>query len=453
MEEKIISSVFIDQKDLSTLAQSRTLNIEGDVGSVFTVNVIKINGTSKESYYDFNSKSFTEEFTSKNNLKVTLQSRSFLTPIRFALDTSGEVYRILVFASQKDNTIFSDRSHVTVREITQVGTTNVVFVFDSGKDKFAPAPFNLSLNSKYTTDPPAANVTTTGSTTSTEPVNVNINATITNADSDTHGFGLILPTDLEPYEQSSGSFINFGRINPESRIPYSIPDNAFYTEIVKKVDGAITSKNQVVFDDVDNLVVGMEIAFFSSGAVAYGATAADVSTITAIDGNTVTFNRNQTIGDNVDVTLRAYGPSLINSAFNYSIELLNFEAIGQDFSTSVRGSNTLPASSGEITFNLNGTRGISVGSRLFAQNMNTDGQNNVAQAVSQSSTAGTVALEFTGGANDIEALEVTEGSEVFITGSNRVIKISGTVVINSFPETNRNLNLDLTKFITQGRAS
>ena len=71
MEEKIISSVFIDQKDLSTLAQSRTLNIEGDVGSVFTVNVIKINGTSKESYYDFNSKSFTEEFTSKNNLKVT----------------------------------------------------------------------------------------------------------------------------------------------------------------------------------------------------------------------------------------------------------------------------------------------------------------------------------------------------------------------------------------------
>ena len=42
MEEKIISSVFIDQKDLSTLAQSRTLNIEGDVGSVFTVNVIMI---------------------------------------------------------------------------------------------------------------------------------------------------------------------------------------------------------------------------------------------------------------------------------------------------------------------------------------------------------------------------------------------------------------------------
>ena len=364
MEEKIISSVFIDQKDLSTLAQSRTLNIEGDVGSVFTVNVIKIKGTSKERYYDFNSKSFTEEFTSKNNLKVTLQSRSFLTPIRFALDTSG------------------------------------------GKDKFAPAPFNLSLNSKYTTDPPAANVTTTGSTTSTEPVNVNINATLTNADSDTHGFGLILPTDLEPYEQSSGNFINFGRINPESRIPYSIPDNAFYTEIVKKVDGAITSKKQVVFDDVDNLVVGMEIAFFSSGAVAYGATADDVSTITAIDGNTVTFNRNQTIGDNVDVTLRAYGPSLIN-----------------------------------------GTRGISVGSRLFAQNMNTDGQNNVAQSVSQSSTAGTVSLEFTGNVNDIEALEVTEGSEVFITGSNRVIKISGTVVINSFPETNRNLNLDLTKLI------
>jgi len=451
MEEKIISSVFIDQKNLSTLAQSRTLTIEGDIGSVFTVNVIKINGTSKESYYNFNSKSFTEDFTSKNNLKVTLQSKSFLTPITFALDTSGEVYRILVFASQKDNTIFSDRSHVTVKEITQVGTSNVVFNFDSGKDRFTPLPFSLSLDSKYTADPPASSITTTGSTTSTESVNVNVNATITNADNVTHGFGLILPTDIEPYEQSPGSFIEFGLVNPEQKIPYNIPDDVFYTEIVKKVNGAITNKNQVVFDDVENLVIGMEVAFFSSGAVAYGATANDTSKITAIDGNTVTFNRNQTIADNVDVTLRAYGPSLINSAFNYSVELLNFQAVGQKFVTTTKNDNTLPASQGEITFNLNSARGISVGSRLFCQNMNTFGQNNVVQSVNQ--TTGAVTLEFDGAVNDIVELTVAANSEVSVTGSNKVIKISGTIVIKSFPEVNRNLNLDLAKFITQGRAS
>ena len=58
--KKTINIVDIDQSDLSTLAQVRNLKVNGDIGSVFMVNVIKVNGTGKESYYNFKSKTISK---------------------------------------------------------------------------------------------------------------------------------------------------------------------------------------------------------------------------------------------------------------------------------------------------------------------------------------------------------------------------------------------------------
>ena len=100
MDIKTINSVKINQSNMSAAAQTRPLKIIGDVGANFTVNVIKINGTGKESYYNFKTSTFTNEFVSVNALQQTMSSSNFSIPIVFPADASGEVYSIIIIPSK-----------------------------------------------------------------------------------------------------------------------------------------------------------------------------------------------------------------------------------------------------------------------------------------------------------------------------------------------------------------
>jgi hypothetical protein len=434
--EKIINSVQINQKDLSTLSEVRNLKVSGDVGSVFNLNVIKVNGTNKESYYDFNSKTFTDEFTSKNNLNVILNTLSTTIPIKFAADTNGETYKILVLASEVDNTSFSNGSRVNVKEITQVGTTTVSIEVDNGKNKVA------SNANKYTADPPASAVTSTGSTTGTSSVNVPVTFVLTNANNDTHGLGLRLPTNVP-----SGVVTPAGYLTAAQTV-FSIPDTYFYSAIVRSASGSTSSSTTVTLTSVENLAIGMQVGYYGSSALA------SYPTITAISGNVVTLSSALSISDGDGVQFRAYGPQLIRTCFGYTVEFKNFIATGDNLFTTVRTTTELPASSGSVTIPVNGTRGISVGARFFGLNVNENSNNNVIQTVSSSEDSGSITIEdFAGNVDDIVALNVTAGSELLISGSNRVVTVTGTVVIKSYPESDFKVKLDLNKFITQGSAS
>ncbi len=434
--EKIINSVQINQKDLSTLSEVRNLKVSGDVGSVFNLNVIKVNGTNKESYYDFNSKTFTDEFTSKNNLNVSLNTLSTIIPIKFAADTNGETYKILVLASEVDNTSFSNGSRVNVKEITQVGTTTVSIEVDNGKNKVA------SNANKYTADPPASAVTSTGSTTSTSSVNAPVTFVLTNANNDTHGLGLRLPTDIP-----SGTVTPAGYLTAAQTV-FSIPDTYFYSAIVRNASGSTSSSTTLTLTSVENLAVGMQVGYYGSSVLA------SYPTITAINGNVVTLSSALSISDGDGVQFRAYGPQLIRTCFGYTVEFKNFIATGDNLFTTVRTTTELPASSGSVTIPVNGTRGISVGARFFGLNVNENSNNNVIQIVSSSEDAGSITIEdFAGNVDDIVALNVTAGSELLISGSNRVVTVTGTVVIKSYPESDFKVKLDLNKFITHGSAS
>ena len=434
--EKVINSVQINQKDLSTLSEVRNLKVSGDVGSVFNLNVIKVNGTNKESYYDFTSKTFTDEFTSKNNLNVSLNTLSTIIPIKFAADTNGETYKILVLASEVDDTSFSDGSRVNVKEITQVGTTTVSIEVDNGKMKVA------SNANKYTADPPASAVTSTGSTTSTSSVNVPITFVLTNANNDTHGLGLRLPTDVP-----SGVVTPAGYLTAAQTV-FSIPDTYFYSAIVRTTTGSTSSSTTVTLTSVENLAIGMQVGYYDNTVLA------SYPTITAINGNVVTLSSALSISDNVGIQFRAYGPQLIRTCFGYTVEFKRFIATGDNLFTTVRTTTELPASSGSVTIPVNGTRGISVGARFFGLNVNENSNNNVIQTVSSSEDSGSITIEdFAGNVDDIVALNVTAGSELLISGSNRIVTVTGTVVIKSYPESDFKIKLDLNKFITQGSAS
>jgi hypothetical protein len=317
-----------------------------------------------------------------------------------------------------------------------VGTTTVSIEVDNGKNKVA------SNANKYTADPPASAVTSTGSTTSASSVNAPVTFVLTNANNDTHGLGLRLPTDVP-----SGVVTPAGYLTAAQTV-FSIPDTYFYSAIVRYASGSTSSSTTVTLTSVENLAIGMQVGYYGSSVLA------SYPTITAISGNVVTLSSALSISDGDGVQFRAYGPQLIRTCFGYTVEFKNFIATGDNLFTTVRTTTELPASSGSVTIPVNGTRGISVGARFFGLNVNENSNNNVIQTVSSSEDSGSITIEdFAGNVDDIVALNVTAGSELLISGSNRVVTVTGTVVIKSYPESDFKVKLDLNKFITQGSAS
>tara|TARA_R100001510_G_C7642942_1_gene200487 strand:+ start:281 stop:1534 length:1254 start_codon:yes stop_codon:yes gene_type:complete len=416
--EKKINFIDIDTRVLPQIAQNRILNITGEQGANFNINIIKINGTSKETYYNFITKQFTEKFISANNLNVNLKTNSFSKLINFPADSTGDIYRIIVFAGE--NSVFINGSYVNVKNITQAGQATVIIQADPGADRA----------NYYTASPPAPTVSVTGSTAKTTSTDAIVDWTLTNASSNTYGFGLMLPSLVSTF---------------------SILDDYWYVEQAQVTDGAVTSSTSIVFSSTTNLYVGMELVSFNSGSVS------GTPLIEAIDGNRVILSVAQTVGDSVTATFRAYGKSLITNAFNINVDFIGFTATGVQLEKSIRSDVTQPTSDVLLTYNLNGTHGISGGSliRMTGFNINANGNNNLIISVAASAAQGSVSMEYNGATDqDItEAKVVTAGTKVQIIGCHQVIKVQGTVRINTFPDQNRKIYLDLNKFITVGAAS
>jgi len=424
MDKKIINLVQIDQSNMSSSAQTRSLKVVGEKDSGFNVNVIKINGTAKESYYNFKTKTFTNDFIAANSLNVILNTTVFSVPIRFPADSTGDVYSIIVIPSQKNNTVFKNGSGVVNKKITQVGQTTVFLELDNG------AAINSAFTAKYTANPPDSTVSSTGSTVQSISTSVPVDWTLTNTSSDANGFGFMLP----------------GR--PASN-EFEIPDSYWYTAKVQICNGTISSSTTLVLYSVDKLIVGMALSALSSGSVSGS------PVITAINGNTVTLSVAQSINNDVSITFRAYGLTLVSKVFGFNVVFNNFVARGTQLIKEVRTNTTFPASDGNVTLNLNGTYGVT-GNNLVSFNgfnVNANASNNLIASVSASSAAGSVVVEFLGAADGVVAAVVPVGTKIYINGSHQEIKITGTVIINKYPESGAKLALDLTKFITHGVAS
>ena len=418
--EKKINFINIDTRTLPQIAQNRILSITGEVGANFIINIIKINGNSKESYYNFLTKQFTESFISTNNLNVNLKTNSFSTVINFPADSTGDVYRIIVFAGE--DSVFVNGSYVNVKNITQAGESTIILEPDEGADR----------SNYYTSNPPAAAVSSIGSTAKTTYTDVAIDWTLTNASSDTYGFGLMLPD------------------RPATNL-FVIPDSYWYVAQTQVVNGAVTSSTTITLDSIANLYVGMEIASFTSGSVS------GTPLITEIDGNTITVSVAQTVGDGVTIEFRAYGRSLLTNAFGVNVDFINFNAKGTQLVKVIRTNTTQPVSDGAITYNLEGTYGIAGGSlvRMTGFNINENGNNNLIVSVTASASEGSVSMNYQG-STDADIREeniVPAGTDVEILGSHQIIRVQGTVRINKYPDQNRKIYLDLNKFITVGAAS
>lgn len=416
MTKKIIKKVFIDQSSMLDVGAKREITVFGEIGAEFNINIIKINGNSKESYYNFVTNTFTEAFVAANNLQVELFTESFSKLIVFPADTSGEVYSIKTIAKEQ-TTQFSKNNFVDTKTITQVGQTIIAF----------QAPDDFNSDSKLTALPSA--VQSTGSTALSPTVTVPIEWTFTNTSSDTKGFGLRLPG-----LPVSNEFI--------------IPNSYWYSQQVVVVDGNHVSVTEITVDSIGNTVAGMEL----DGVLAAGG---GKIFVTSISGTTITFSSVVSASNNDQLKLKAYGPNLIKSIFGQEVEFSNFVAKGVPLEKQVRTETTFPLSTGDVTLNLNGTYGVGGGShvRLEGFNVNNSANNNLITTVTASSTAGSVVINYAGASDDITKVNVIPvGTKLNVIGSYQVITVTGNVKIKKYPDSNAKVILDMTQIITAGTA-
>ena len=398
-----LNDFIINKSDLpGSISSAREFRINGDIGAKFMVQIFN----SSQQFYNFTSKSFSNGFSSENNLKVEMKEIIYTNSINFPANGLGDTYTILILTGFDEQTemLFGSGKNSYSTTISQIGDAQLTFTVATAN------------SSNYTTWSSGDNITSTGSSTTSSNVTKTLDWTLSNAATDGGGFGLRL-----------------------IRQPI---DTDWYYETTETVDGAVSSGTEVKVDDLTDLATGMHITGVSSGSLS------GTPVITAIDtvNKTLTISSAQTFADGITLTFQARGSSVIQKSINASINFSNFtstttSAVAAELTKTVRTTPT-----GSTTVELNGTYGIAGGGHVTISGrgiVNTSA--NTVQSVDASSEEGSVVLQV--------AQNVKAGTLLRLTGSTQSIDIDNKFTIKSYPTSNKTIYLNLDNFITPGAAS
>ena len=393
----------IDLSDMPTEETVRSFTVTGDRDSEFIIYIVE-DGTIK--YYDWVTEAFELGHNdTNNNLKVTISGKSYSNNIKFP--SGGGTYVIKLLASEGTE-VQGTNKHIISKSITKQ-TANAVVTFKAATTNTA----------NYDTFP-----TTTSTGGSTSVGNFDFNWDIVNASTDAGGFGLRLTGDYN-----------------------SIVQRSWYFTTTDTVNGAITSSTTVVIDDLTDIVVGMIISGVSSGSLSGEPTILSIDTTT----KTLTLNAAQTFADGITLTFKARGSSVIKDAIGLDVTFTQYPTVTPTLLTqSVRAD---VASSTTVT--LSSTHGVAGGNliRYSGVGVNNSSGNLITSVTPDCPDPGDGTLDNDGLmvvqlAQDLAAGTVLTFHDIFKT-----INFTGNIVINSYPDANRTIYLDLDRYITVGADS
>ena len=430
--QKQINSFEINTNDLSPVATNRSLQINGDIGSEFSLQVIQNSASSSvlDKFYNFKTKTFDSIFNNSHVLNVKLQSNFFAKNIFFPATVVTD-YRIVLTA--KNNTIINSAigtsDKVVSKTITQTGDVTIDFVFKT------------SNTSSYNANPPSTTLQINGKPGLVTVDTLDISKTITNTTGATNSFGLIVSSVFKD-------------------------ETGFFIEKNHTVNGGITNSNVLALDDVSNIAEGSVITA-STGSLS------GTPTVNAINGNKITLSSAQSFADGITLTFKTTGSSKIEKATGLlfttarSIENLtqstidaNTESIenpevvtvldnSQFVQTTVRADGSLSEATdgSSAVVAVNGTNGISKDSVIAGFSIPNNGTK-VTAINTASASAGHLTLN--------QALPETldAGQTVTFIGSSKTFEfVNCQVQISKYPTSNLTVNIDLDSFITPGTAS
>jgi len=216
-------------------------------------------------------------------------------------------------------------------------------------------------------------------------------------------------------------------------------DTDFFTKLIKQTNGTGSSSTSLILNDVDNLVVGMSLVDIESSSVTTSGSLGVLTypTITAINTQTktVTLSSAHSWADAKDITFRAYGSELIRLSTNLNVSFdLSVVPTGPLATTDFGGGSvTVNGDQASNSINVDGIRGVSVGSRIFGPGVNFANGANTVTAVHASGSPITLA--------DTQVL--ADNTILTVYGSSINANIRGSMIINSFPSVSTDVFYDI----------
>ena len=392
-----LKTIKIDTSNVPHSGGRRIITVSGDKGASFTVKLIGPQGN-----YNFSSKAYDAGESAQSVFKGVVSTRSVSIPINFTdyKATTGwdtQEYRLYIYPD----------AHKGVKISSNVGDKNVFYrTITQLEDRVVTVQMKNS-SASFTT---VTSKTSTGNNASNIVKTLKLDQNITNTATDANGFGLRLIR--QPLET----------------------DFMFLTS--DTVDGAITSSNKVVVDDLTDIGVGMIIHTISSG------TLTGTPTITAIDEDKkeLTLSSAQTFSDGITLNFRAIGLDAIRNSTGVGFTFQGLSVTADEISKTVR------TTASGTTVNLNGTYGISGGGHVTISGVNiVNTSANTVQSVSASSSAGSMVMEV--------AQVIKAGSKIYFHGCTDTIRLKGNLIIDQYPTKDQTIYLVIDNFITAGAAS
>ena len=427
----LIKKIEIDRSVMRASATTRSISIDGDADAVFSLQVLR---SSDGEFYDFSTGVFEDDYTSQSRL-TNLTPGSF--DINFPAAASGDTYTVRVFAEPHFNTKFSFGKNKLYysTDIKQNGNAVVSLKTDASISIISAETMGTSTGSPIDKFQGAKRPTvimkdkqlTVPAATGNYGVFIT-NPGVTSDVGEWDANDLYWETTAADHETTSGS------------------DHDLHA-----------NSSALVLNKVDDLYIGMHVSAIQSGSVT-----ATMPTITAInvDTLTVTLSAPQTWATAKDITFRAYGPDLIKKTTNIELGLTNATCrLGQE-STTVR--TTIASGTGTV-IGVNGTGGIGNGATIRCKFLDKTTHSS-ACTVAHGGTTGHVTegtLNITRGLfcatttasfNPPAGVDVPirAGTIIYIDGSSADIYLSGTLSISSYPITNQDIYIDLSKIFTIG---
>jgi|TARA_R100000084_G_C4654871_1_gene152137 hypothetical protein len=395
-----INKLLMNFNDIAEAGETRSYTISGDVGAGFVFMVVTDTGQ----YYDFVTKTFSQGHTPQKILRKTLSSNSFTGSVVFP-QVAGEAYDVIVIADPSKNTIIDKQ--VIVKRINQLGNVTLTFspVSPANNSSYATLPSNVQLQS---------NVVGSGSSSAV------IDWTIANA-SGSHG---LIIDDVLQFELTD------------------LNDKCWYYETTKTVNGATSSSNYVILDDVDGIAPGMTIVGVSSGSLA--GTPVVKNPIDTGNKQLALGGSAQSFADGITLTFRATGLGFINTLFSCNI-VSNLTSRITEVTTTTRPTGA------STTVNLNGTTGIPGGNiaTYIGTNVNNSSANAVT-SVSASASAGSMVVQLAQTFKGFETLTFNIASPKRLCLS---ALLEGNISVSQMPSTDLTIKMNLDTLFTIGSAS
>jgi len=453
---KFINSVKFDTTPISKTNTVKSLFVEGDIGAVFSIYVVRNNDNY---YYNFNTKAFQSTPTRLLQEKIVREDNIYYTNILFPTVTADKDYDIYVYAESHFETDFNNNFEESLlyrvknsnTSLNEDGTyyLNNDTKLPSSLYQYADKTITIStlhsdsaVTEAVDTSKTNTNLTVSGSDFTFSKPRSKTYTTVTNR----------LSVVDNPENKVTANFLPAMTLaNHSMQFARKPALGDFFVVTTQTVDGTTSSSTDVILDSVENIYVGMKIQSVSSGSLTAN------TYITKIDRQTklVTMSQTNSFADGITLTLRSYGPANIYNLFKTKLKISNLAGAlsivdhpdtGQptefNFVTTKANADLTTGTTCDVT----STKGLGTGDTIFAAGLTTADGTPDGTPITVASITDSDTIELSAALANNST--IVENTVMFFKGSSLTAEISFDIEFYEIGDTNFTLYLDLDNILT-----